>query len=232
MHIKGATALVTGANRGLGAAFAHSLLASGATTVYGGARSDFTSPEPGIVPVRLDVTDPEQVAAAADRLTDVNLVVNNAGIYRDTDVLSGDFEADLRAMLETNTFGLLSVSRAFAPILAANGGGALVNILSVASWRSLPGFDAYSTSKTAAWMLTNSLRLAMRPDGTLVVAVHAGFIDTDMAAGVDAPKVTTDDVVSQVLAAVEDGTEEVLVDDRARYVKARLSEDITSMYPR
>jgi NAD(P)-dependent dehydrogenase (short-subunit alcohol dehydrogenase family) len=232
MRVKGSVALVTGANRGLGAAFAHGLLAGGATTVYGGARSDYTPAEDGIVPVQLDVTRPDQVAAAAARLADVTIVVNNAGVFHGGSLFADGTEERLRAALETNLFGLLSVSRAFAPVLAANGGGALVNILSVASWRIRPGFTPYAISKAAAWSATNGLRIELRPAGTLVVGVHAGFIDTDMAADVTLPKVAAADVVARVLAAVADDEEEVLVDDVTRQVKADLSADITTLYPR
>lgn len=231
MHVKGATALVTGANRGLGAAFVRGLLADGATTVYGAARSALRPEQEGVVPVTLDITDATQVAAAAARLTDVDLVINNAGVYHAATALGDGLVDALRADLETNLFGTLAVSRAFAPALVANGGGALVNVLSVASWRPLPEFAAYATSKAAAWSVTNSLRMALRPSGTLVVAVHSGYIDTDMAATVTAPKVAPDEVVAQVLRAIERGDEEVLVDDVTRDVKAGLSADLTTLYP-
>jgi NAD(P)-dependent dehydrogenase (short-subunit alcohol dehydrogenase family) len=231
MEIAGSTALVTGANRGLGAAFARGLLAAGARTVYAGARNPVEAGVPGLVPVRLDVTDPAQVAEAAKRLIDVTLVINNAGIYHTTSAVGPDVEAALRADLETNTFGLLAVSRAFAPVLAANGGGGLVNVLSVASWRTRPGFAAYAASKAAAWSLTNSLRLDLRRQGTQVVAVHAGFLDTDMAAAITAPKTAPEEVVAQVLDALREGREEVLVDEVSRRVKASLSADIAAQYP-
>jgi NAD(P)-dependent dehydrogenase (short-subunit alcohol dehydrogenase family) len=231
MELAGSTALVTGANRGLGAAFARGLLAAGARTVYAGARNPVDSSTAGLVPVRLDITDPDQVAEAARRLTDVTLVVNNAGVFHGTHALDPEVDSALRADLETNVFGTLAVSRAFAPVLAANGGGGLVNVLSVASWRSLPLFAAYGASKAAAWSLTNSLRLELRPLGTLVVAVHAGFLDTDMAASVTAPKTAPDDVVAQVLAALRDGREEVLVDEVSHLVKAGLAADVSAQYP-
>jgi NAD(P)-dependent dehydrogenase (short-subunit alcohol dehydrogenase family) len=231
MEIAGSTALVTGANRGLGAAFVRGLLAAGARTVYAGARNPVDAGVPGVVPVRLDVTDPDQVAEAAQRLTDVTLVVNNAGVFHSASALDPGVEAALRADLETNTFGTLAVSRAFAPALAANGGGGLVNVLSVASWRTSPTFAAYAASKSAAWSLTNGLRLELRPQGTLVVAVHAGFLDTDMAASVTAPKTAPEEVVAQVLDALREGREEVLVDEVSRRAKDALSADITAQYP-
>ncbi len=231
MDLAGSTALVTGANRGLGAAFARGLLAAGARTVYAGARNPVDSGVPGLVPVRLDITDPGQVAQAARRLTDVTLVVNNAGVFHGSDALAEGVEGALRADLETNVFGTLAVSRAFAPVLAANGGGALVNVLSVASWRSLPTFAAYGASKAAAWSITNSLRLELRPRGTQVVAVHAGYLDTDMAASVTAPKTAPDEVVAKVLDALRDGLEEVLVDEVSHRVKASLAAGVADQYP-
>ncbi|HEX5403927.1 MAG TPA: SDR family oxidoreductase [Pseudonocardiaceae bacterium] len=231
MNIKGSVALVTGANRGLGAAFAHALLAEGASTVYGAARSDFQPTEPGLVPVRLDITDAAQVTALAVRLTDVDIVINNAGVFHASSALGDELEAALRTDLETNVFGTLAVSRAFAPVLAANGGGALVNVLSVASWISLPRFAAYGASKAAAWSLTNSLRLELRENGTQVLGVHAGYIDTDMAADVDSPKTAPEDVVARVLQALVDDAEEVLVDDVSRVVKGGLSADLATLYP-
>jgi NAD(P)-dependent dehydrogenase (short-subunit alcohol dehydrogenase family) len=232
MDIKGSVVLVTGANRGLGAAFVRGLLAAGATTVYGAARSDYPTTEPGLVPVRLDITDAGQVSELAARLSDVNLVVNNAGIMHWAEALDADLDSALRADLETNLFGTLAVGRAFAPVLAANGGGALVNILSVASWRSLPGFAAYGASKAAAWSVTNSLRLALRPNGTLVVGVHAGYIDTDLAASVTGPKTAPDDIVARVLAGLENDDEEILADDISHTVKSGLSADLAAMYPK
>src|SRR5262245_20171819 len=222
MEITGSVVLVTGASRGLGAAFARGLLAAGARTVYAGMRTPVATQTAGLVPVRLDVTDPTQVAEAARNLTDVALVVNNAGVFHATQALDGGAEAALRADFETNVVGTLAVAQAFAPVLAANGGGALVNVLSVASWLSLPGFAGYGASKAAAWHLTNSLRLELRPSGTHVVAVHVGYMDTDMAAAVTGPKTAPDDVVAQVLTALRDGREEVLADEASRRVKAGL----------
>lgn len=223
MDVTGSVALVTGANRGLGAAFARGLLAAGAKTVYGAARGPFEPEHPGIVPVRLDITDPEQVAAAAASLTDITLLVNNAGVFHAADALTPDAETALRQDFETNTVGPFSLARAFAPVLAANGGGAVVNVLSIASWITFPGFAAYAASKAAAWSLTNSLRLALNEQGTLVVAVHSGYLDTDMAATVTAPKTAPDAVVTQVIDALAAGAGEVLVDDATRQVKRSLA---------
>ncbi|WP_239342370.1 SDR family oxidoreductase [Frankia sp. CiP3] len=230
MRIEGAVALVTGANRGLGAAIAEALLASGAT-VYGAARDPGSIADDRIIPVRLDVTDGDQIAEAARRSRDVSIVVNNAGILRSsTSMGEGAIEA-ARAEMETNFFGSLRMARAFAPILRENGGGALVNVLSVLSFVSMPQGATYGASKSAAWSLTNALRIELRQQGTLVVAVHAGFIDTDMAAGVSGDKVSPESVAEQIVTAVASGAEEVLADATSQMVKASLSDDLTTLYP-
>ena len=133
--------------------------------------------------------------------------------------------------METNYFGSMRVARAFAPILRDNGGGALVNVLSVLSFISMPQGATYSASKSAAWSLTNALRIELRRQGTLVVAVHAGFIDTAMAAGVSGEKVSPESVAKQIVAAVASDAEEVLADATSEMVKATLSNDLTALYP-
>ncbi|MEV4415295.1 SDR family oxidoreductase [Catellatospora sp. NPDC049609] len=229
MKIEGSVALVTGANRGLGKAYTEALLARGAAKVYATARDAASITDPRVVALRLDVTDPASVAEVAEQAKDVQLLINNAGIATGAGVLDGD-EA-LRREMETNYYGPVRVARAFAPILAANGGGAVVNMLSALSWLSLPNTAGYSASKAAAWAATNALRLALREQGTLVTAVHVGYIDTDMAAHVDGPKVAPGDVVAQVLDAVAAGQHEVLADDTSRRVKSGLSGDLRNMYP-
>jgi NAD(P)-dependent dehydrogenase (short-subunit alcohol dehydrogenase family) len=222
MNIQGSIALVTGANRGLGRALVQALLAAGAAKVYAAARDPDSVAIPGAHPIRLDITNPDEVAAAAQLCTDVTLVINNAGIYRNASIFSAQTTANARAEMETNFHGTLAVSSAFAPILKANGGGALVNILSVLSWVSLPGTAGYSASKAAAWSLTNALRNELRADGTLVVGIHVGYMDTDMAAHAQGPKSDPADVAQQVLRAVDAGREEVLADAIAKHVRAGL----------
>ncbi|MFF4234196.1 SDR family oxidoreductase [Streptomyces sp. NPDC001820] len=223
LKIAGSTALVTGANRGLGRAFALALLAGGAETVYAGARDAQTVTDPGLVPVKLDVTDPADVSAVAERCADTTLLINNAGILHGGSLLAAPSLDGARAELETNLFGTLAMCRAFAPVLGRTGGGALVNMLSVLSWHTLPQIGSYGVSKAAAWSMTNAVREELREQGTLVVAAHAAFIDTDMAARVDQPKTSPADVARRILDAVEAGREEVLVDDLTRQVKAALS---------
>jgi NAD(P)-dependent dehydrogenase (short-subunit alcohol dehydrogenase family) len=232
MQIEGCTALVTGAGRGLGRAFAEALIARGARTVYGGARDPGAVTSPGVTPIRLDVTDSGQVAAAAERCGDVTLLVNNAGILHAAAFMDEGAADSARAEMEVNYFGTLAMCRAFAPVLGRAGGGALVNMLSVVSFFANPRNGTYSASKSAAWALTNSLRTELRQQGTLVVAVHAGFIDTDMAAQIPADaKISPAEVARQAFDAVEAGQQEVLADERTRGVKANLSRDQELIYP-
>lgn len=223
MQIQNSVALVTGANRGLGLAFTRELLARGAAKVYAAARDPSSVTLPGVVPVRLDVTKPEDIEALARQARDVTLLINNAGIIRSGSVLEADALSAARAELETNYLGPLATSRAFASILGQNGGGAIINVLSVLSWVALPTTGTYSASKAAAWAATNALRSALRGQKTQVVALHAGYIDTDMVRGVDARKSAPEDVVQRALAALEAGEDEVLADELSQQVKRGLS---------
>ena len=223
MHIENSVAFVTGANRGLGLAFAKALLEGGARRVYAAARDPAAIGLPGVISVRLDVTQPAEIEAAARACGDVDLVINNAGISRGSALLApGAIEA-AKAEMETNFFGPLLVSRAFAPVLARNGGGAILDVLSALSWISFPAFATYSASKSAAWSLTNGLRNELREQGTLVVGLHVGFMDTEMAAGAKAPKSRPADVAKFALAALAAGEEEVLADEVSRGLKQGLS---------
>ena len=223
MLIQNSVALVTGANRGLGLAFTRELLARGARKVYAAAREPARVTLPGVVPVRLDVTRPEQLEALAREARDVSLLVNNAGIIRSGSLLGVDAPSAARAELETNYIGPLATSAAFAPILAANGGGAIVNVLSVLSWVALPGTGTYSASKAAAWALTNGLRNELRAQHTRVLGLHVGYIDTDMVRAIEAAKSAPEEVVRKTLDALEAGQDEILADDVSRRVKSGLS---------
>lgn len=224
-------ALVTGAGRGLGRELARELARRGARTVYGAARNPDAITDPPIVPVRLDITDPGDVARVAQQCQDVTLLVNNAGVLTNGPLVAAAGMDGARLEMETNYFGTLRMCRAFAPVLAAGGGGALVNILSVVSFFTNPVNGSYSASKAAEWAMTNGVRVELAAQGTLVVAVHAGFIDTDMAANVDLPKISPADVARQVADAVEAGQIEVLADERTRRVKASLPRDHELIYP-
>lgn len=223
MEIKGSTALVTGANRGIGRAFTQALLGHGAAKVYAAVRDPATVQDPEVVPLRLNVTDPAQVAEAAQLAGDVEIVINNAGIGGyGAKLLEGDLDSAREAM-EVNYLGTWSVSRAFAPVLARNGGGALVNMLSLASWVGRARFPAYAASKAAQWSLTNSFREGLRDQGTLVIGVHAGFVETDLSEQFEAPKITPEDVAEQAMLGIAEGKTEVLADEATRKVKAALS---------
>jgi short-subunit dehydrogenase len=207
------------------------LVARGAGKVYGAARNPAAVTEPGVLPIALDITDLDRVAQVAEQCADVTLLVNNAGVLKYSTFTGAPDLAAARAEMETNYFGTLSMCRAFAPVLAANGGGAIVNMLSITSFYSNPFDASYGASKAAAWALTNGVRLELHHQHTLVVAVHASFIDTDMAALTDAPKDTPESVARQALDAVEAGQIEVLADERTRTVKAELSRDHELIYP-
>ena len=223
MKIENSVAFVTGANRGLGLAFAKALLAGGARKVYAGARAPDSITLPGVAPVRLDVGDPAIIAAAAEACGDVDLLINNAGIARGAAFLAPNAIEAARAEMETNYFGPLLISRAFAPVLARNGGGAIINVLSALSWVNFPSSATYSASKSAAWSLTNGLRNELRAQGTQLLGLHVGYMDTDMAARIAAPKARPEDVVQTTLEALEAGRDEVLADETSRGVKKGLS---------
>jgi NAD(P)-dependent dehydrogenase (short-subunit alcohol dehydrogenase family) len=231
MKIGGSVALVTGANRGLGQVYARELVRRGAAKVYGAARHPGAVTEPGVTPIVLDITDPGRVAQVAGECPDVSLLVNNAGVMKASTFIDAPSLDAARLEMETNYFGTLSMCRAFAPVLAANGGGAIVNMLSITSFYTNPFNSSYGASKAAAWSLTNGIRIELAHQGTLVVAVHSGFIDTDMAAGIDLPKTSPESVARQALDAVEAGGIEVLADERTRTVKAELPRDHELIYP-
>lgn len=230
MDINGSVALVTGGNRGIGAAFVRALLDAGASTVYAAARDPRTVTVPGAVPLRIDITDPASVRAAAEKAADVTLLVNNAGIATGAGVLDGGLD-DWRREYETHVLGTLTVSQTFAPVLGRNGGGGILNVLSALSWFAAPDSAAYCAAKAAQWSLTNALRVALAPQGTQVTGLHMGYVDTDLVAGVDAPKSAPDDIVRTALAGFAAGDAEITADDTAKHVKSALSAPVAALYP-
>jgi NAD(P)-dependent dehydrogenase (short-subunit alcohol dehydrogenase family) len=231
MKIENAVVLVTGANRGIGLAFATELLGRGARKVYAAARDPATITQRGVHALRLDVNNTEEVAAAAALASDVTLVINNAGIAQPGGFLAADSEEVARRIFETNFFGMLRISKAFAPILDRQGGGAFLNVLSVASWVSGGGLAAYSASKSAAWSLTNALRTELAVQKTQVMALHMAYVDTDLTRGFDVPKSSPEAIVKRALDGLEAGLDEVLADEITEQVKGGLTAARPSYLP-
>ena len=223
MNIENSVVLITGANRGIGLAFARALLARGARKVYAAARDPATVTLPGVQALTLDVTQPEQIAAAARQAADVTLVINNAGIAQPGGFLAEDSEAVARRIFETKFFGVLNMSRAFAPVRKANGRGALLNVLSVASWVNGGELAAYSASKSAAWSLTNALRHELAAQKTQVLGLHMAYVDTDLTRGLEAPKSSAEEIVQRALDGLEAGADEVLADAITQQIRQGLT---------
>ncbi|GAA2435168.1 SDR family oxidoreductase [Streptomyces lavendulocolor] len=222
MELKNAVAVVTGANRGLGRHLAAQLVEHGAK-VYAAARRPETVDLPGARPLRLDVTDQESIRQAARIASDATLLINNAGVSTGATLVGGDLD-EVRREMETNFFGPLVAIRAFAPVIEGNGGGAVLNVLSALSWFHPAGLGSYAASKAAAWALSDASREELAPRGITVSALHVGYMDTDMAAGVPADqKVAAADVAAQALYGIETGLPEILADETSRYVKQSLS---------
>ncbi|MER6469674.1 SDR family oxidoreductase [Streptomyces collinus] len=229
MDISTSKVLVTGANRGLGRALAQELLTRGAT-VYGAARRPDQIDLPGVKAIRLDVTDPASVAAAAKEARDITVLINNAGSSTGADLLTGSWDA-VRLEMETHYLGTLGMIRAFAPLIEAQGGGAVLNVLSALSWISFPGVGAYAAAKSAEWSLTNALRQQLAPRGITVSGLHVGYMDTDMARHVTEPKTDPADVARAAVDGIASGAAEIVVDDRSRQVQAGLSGGVAALYP-
>ncbi|KKB65001.1 short-chain dehydrogenase [Robbsia andropogonis] len=224
MELKGSVVFVTGASRGLGLAFAKAAVARGASKVYAGVRNPENVTIPGVTAVRLDVTNPASVKAAVELASDTTILVNNAGIARVMQSALDENAIDVaREIFETNYFGVVHVSQAFAPVLLRNGGGAIINVLSSVTWFSIPLLAAYAASKSAAWSFTNALRLSVSGNGTQVIGLHVGFMDTDLTKGLDVPKSDPLQVAHLAFDGVEAEVSEVLADDESREVKQSLS---------
>ena len=229
MRIDGCVALVTGGNRGLGRAYVQALLAAGAAKIYVAARNLAAFADARLHSVRLDVTSPTERAAAVEQCADVTLLINNAGIMLACPMLAERSEEALRREMEVNVFGVLAMIGAFAPILAHNGGGAIVNMLSVVSWFVNPFNATYCASKHAALAVTDAARIQLKKQGTHVLGVYAGFIDTDMAARVNAPKTPPQHVAGSTLAGLRSGENHVVVGQEARAMRAALNVDPASI---
>ncbi|PZG23340.1 SDR family oxidoreductase [Nonomuraea aridisoli] len=230
MRIQNQIALVTGANRGIGRSLVAELQRRGVAKVYATARRPETVDLPGAVPLRLDVTDDASVAEAAAEAQDVTLLINNAGVSTLAKLVDGP-ESDIRLEMETNYFGTLRMVRAFVPILKANGGGAVLNVLSVLAWRAYEHSNGYAASKAAAWALTNGIRLELAGQGTQVTGLAMGSVDTDMMAWADIEKTDPAQIARMAVDGIEAGAMEVLGDEPTRQWKARLGEDPALLYP-
>ena len=229
MDLSTSTVLVTGANRGLGRALAAELLSRGAT-VYAAARNPDQVDLPGAKPIALDITDPASVAAAAQATGDVTVLINNAGSSTGADLLTGDLD-NIRLEMDTHFLGTLSVVRGFAPQIATNGGGAILNILSALSWISFPQSGAYCAAKSAQWSLTNALRLQLADQGIRVAGLHVGYMDTDMTRTVTAPKSDPADIARIAADGIAAGAYEIVADDISRQVQSGLAAGVTALYP-
>ena len=226
MNIKDSVVFITGANRGLGLQLAKAALAAGAKKVYGAARDPKSVTLPGVIPVQLDVTNHDEITTVTREYKDVSVLINNAGIVRAGGILADNSLEQARAEMETNVIGPMLLSKGFAPTLKANGGGAIVNILSVLAWYSQGPTNTYSMSKSAAWALTNGLRIELAAQGTQVVGAHMGYMDTDMTAGYEIDKIKPEAVAAQIFAALAEGKEEVLADDLTRQVKLGINAEV------
>jgi NAD(P)-dependent dehydrogenase (short-subunit alcohol dehydrogenase family) len=227
-QLAGSVVLVTGANGGLGTEFVRQALARGAGRVYATARKPQSWDDSRVAPLALDVTDAASIAAAASTAADATIVINNAGGPGGSSLLTMPLD-QVRAVYETNVFGPIAVAQAFAPVLARNGGGALVDIHSALSWLAQPG--AYPSTKAALWSVTNSLRLELAGQGTQVLGAHLGYTDTPMTAGLDVAKEDPRDIVAAIYDGLEADEVEVLADDSSRWVKQQLSQPLTALYP-
>lgn len=222
-------ALITGANRGIGRQFVEELLERGARKIYATARRPELVTIPGVEVLRLDLLDHDSVLAAAAAAKDVTLLINNAGIATSTPSVTGDL-ATLRREMDTHYWGTLDVIREFAPVLAANGGGAIVNVLSALSWFAYPGEGGYAAAKAAEWNMTNAVRLDLAAQNTLVQGVHLGAADTDIMAGYEGPMIDPRDVPRASFAGLASGAIEVVVDEWSATVKASLAGDPAAFY--
>ncbi len=227
MDLTNATVFITGANRGLGLAFAREARRRGATKIYAGMRNTSGFEEPGIVPVRIDVTDKASIAAAAELARDTTLLINNAGIAALIDgPLSADFDAQSARLFDTNYYGVVRVTQAFEPALSTKPRAAIINVLSDIVWLSRPYLAPYAASKAAAWSYTNQLRTHLLDRGIQVLGLHVGFVDTDLTNGIDVPKASPEDVVRQTYDALIAGKSEIMADEGTRLLKSTLAADL------
>jgi NAD(P)-dependent dehydrogenase (short-subunit alcohol dehydrogenase family) len=208
MTIAGKTVLVTGANRGIGAALVEEALSRGAAHVYAGTRQPLTHQDGRVTPLTLDVTAAEQIRVAAERIDELDVLINNAGISVYDDLSD---RAALEQTLAVNFFGTYGVTQAFLPLLTRSR-GAIVNVLSVTAWAAIPVIPSYSISKAAAFSLSQSLRALLADRGVDVHAVMTGPVDTDMSRALDIPKASPESVARAIFDGVQNGEEDIFPD--------------------
>ena len=227
MDVQNATVFITGANRGLGLAFAREALRRGAKKVYAGMRNTSGFDEPGIIPVRIDVTDLESIAAAADLAADTDLLINNAGIAALIEgPLAADVETQSARMFDTNYYGVVRVTQAFEQALSTKPRAAIINVLSDIVWLPRPILAPYAASKAAAWSFTNQLRFHLAEQNIQVLGLHVGFVDTDLTSGIDVPKASPEDVVRRTYDALVEGKSEIMADNGTALLKSTLADDV------
>jgi NAD(P)-dependent dehydrogenase (short-subunit alcohol dehydrogenase family) len=220
--LRGTVALVTGANRGLGRELVNALLRRGAGKVYAASRGEAEWTDRRVVPLRLDVTDPLQVAAAAQLAADTVLLINNAGVNRNRALMGAPDLDAARAEMETNYFGTLAMCRAFAPVLARNAGGCIVNVLSAAAYVGMPAMGSLCASKAAALRLTECVRAELAAQRTFVAAFLPSALETDMTRGLDVPKDAPHDAATALLDGLAEGMQEIWFGEGARRIRTRL----------
>lgn len=223
MKIENAVVLITGANRGIGLEFAKAALARGAKKVYAAARNPESIELAGVQKIKLDVTNQEDITALAQHYSDINIVINNAGIAISDGALSDAAVDNARAHFETNVLGLLRVVKALEPALKKNSGSAVLNVLSAGSWVGSDMLATYSASKAAAWSITNTQRIALKPYDVQVSGLHMGFVDTDLTRGLDSEKSSPAEIVKIALDEMEAGSEEIVADEMTKMIKSTLS---------
>ncbi|MFD0674432.1 SDR family oxidoreductase [Cohnella sp. GCM10027633] len=229
MRISEQVAFVTGANRGFGRHLALELVSRGAK-VYAAARKPESIDIPGVIPVKLDITNPQEVAEAAVTAKDVTILINNAGVSTGASLLDGDLD-HIHLEFNTHFFGTLSMIRSFAPILANNGGGSILNILSALSWLSMGSIGAYSAAKAAEWALTNDLRISLYPQKIRITGLHVGYMETDMTSSVNAPKSNPAEIAKIAIDGIESGSLEIIADDTSRMIQSALAGGVAAIYP-
>jgi len=217
MQIEGSTVVITGANRGLGSHLVDQALAAGARKVYAASRDGGIVPpsfvdDDRVVPLTLDITRDGSVTGAAAAAPDATVLINNAGVLGFGDVLEGDLALFQRDM-DTNYFGTLRASRAFLPVVAANGPGAIVNVVTLIALAPVGPMAGYCASKAAEHSMTQALRAAARPLGVEVIGAYPGGLDTEMLAGVEADKADPAEVAKRIIAGVDAGAEVIWPDD-------------------